>query len=117
PYPILHNGLLLPLWCILVYSFAANQSGAGVGRFLAHPWLILLGEASYGIYILQQPVSGYVKLLLLKVAGISVKGDYPSVALLLCYCVILCGASILSFKWLEFPLRLWLRDRFKRSRT
>ena len=113
PYPIMHNGALLPLWCVLIYCMAAYQAGGGNTRLLAHPLLILLGEASYGIYILQQPVSGYLKLLLIKVAGISIKGDYPSLALLLLYCVILCGASVLSFKWLEIPLRLRLRRRLE----
>lgn len=116
PYPIMHNGLLIPLWCVLIYGLAVYQDGGGrYVRLLAHPWFLLLGEASYGVYILQQPVSGWVKLLLLKVRGISIKGDYPSVALLLFYCVILCGVSIFSFKWLELPLRRWLRERLERS--
>jgi peptidoglycan/LPS O-acetylase OafA/YrhL len=115
PYPIMHNGLLLPLWCILIYSVAAYQDSGGYVRLLAHPGLILLGEASYGIYILQQPVSGWVKLLLLKIGGVNIKGDYPSVALLLFYCLILCGASILSFRRLELPLRPWLREKLEKS--
>jgi peptidoglycan/LPS O-acetylase OafA/YrhL len=55
PRPLLANGLLVPLFAILIYSLA--EGGGLLARLLSLPTLVLLGEANYGIYILQIPVS------------------------------------------------------------
>lgn len=54
PYPLLHNGLLAPLFALLIYGLA-DGSGA-LARALGSSWLVLLGEASYALYILHIPL-------------------------------------------------------------
>src|SRR5690606_13747647 len=55
PYPLFHNGLLVPLFLILVYCLAAPP--AIIGAVLGSRLFVILGEASYPIYILQHPIS------------------------------------------------------------
>jgi peptidoglycan/LPS O-acetylase OafA/YrhL len=109
PYPVVHNGFLLPLWCTVVYFLASSVAAS---RLLAARWLIVLGEASYGIYILQQPVSSWFKLAILGVTGQKLEGDYPSLWYLLAYCFLLVLVSVLSYYHIEMPLRAWMRNQY-----
>ncbi len=112
PYPILHNALFLPLWCLLVYSLAGSRI---LCRALGCGWLIVLGEISYGMYILQQPVSQWFKLFMLKVGHLTIQGDYPDLGMFLTYSVVLTVASYASYKWLETPLRRVIRRHKPRA--
>ncbi len=49
PYPVMHSGLLGPAFALLIYGFSTQ---AGSFRFLHSRSLILLGEASYSLYLL-----------------------------------------------------------------
>ena len=53
PYVLLHNGLLVPLQCALILGFTGKH---WLARFLSHPWLMLLGEASYSFYLIHMIV-------------------------------------------------------------
>ena len=53
----LHNGLLAPLFALLIVSIASNNSA-----FLSLRPIVFLGEISYGIYILQEPLHRYFVL-------------------------------------------------------
>ncbi len=115
PYPVVHNGLLLPLWCAFIMALAAPVP---VGDWLwKAPWMMVLGEASYGIYILQQPVSNWLKLAVLKATGQRLQGDYPSLPWLAAYCVILIVVSVASFYLIEHPSRAWIRRKLSRPTT
>jgi peptidoglycan/LPS O-acetylase OafA/YrhL len=111
PYPLLHNGGFLPLWCLLVYTLASSGL---VARSRGFSLLVVLGEISYGMYILQQPISNYVKLALLKIAHIPVKGDYGNIGLLLVYISVLVLVSYVSYYWFETPARAWIRATDRR---
>ena len=58
PRVLLGNGLLAPAWGVFIYALACGRPGP-IHRLLSLPLLVLLGEASYGIYILQAPVAEY----------------------------------------------------------
>jgi peptidoglycan/LPS O-acetylase OafA/YrhL len=60
PHPLFHDGLLAPLFALLLYGLA---SGRFFTRLFAARPFVVLGEASFAIYILQFPVSGLLKLL------------------------------------------------------
>ncbi len=51
-----NNGLLAPLFLALIVLLASNQGVTQ--KLLSLPVLLLLGEASYSLYILQRPVYG-----------------------------------------------------------
>jgi peptidoglycan/LPS O-acetylase OafA/YrhL len=58
PYPLLHNGLLLPVVALVAYSFAA---GVGpVSRWLEYKPFQQLGETSFCMYILHNPIFEYL---------------------------------------------------------
>ena len=49
PYPLLHNGVLAPAFAAIIYGIALRP---GWARFMEVPPLILLGDASYSLYLL-----------------------------------------------------------------
>jgi peptidoglycan/LPS O-acetylase OafA/YrhL len=49
PYPLLHNGLLAPAFAAIIYGIALRPAWA---RLMETRTLILLGDASYSLYLL-----------------------------------------------------------------
>ncbi len=92
PHPILSTGLT-PLFALLIFSLASGEGY--LAKFLSLPLLILLGEASYGIYILQIPVS-YVLHTLPPIYEWKMFGLYSFTLIAL---------SLFSLKYVEAPLR------------
>lgn len=91
--------LLIPLFALLIYALA---SGPGMlSGFLSLPFLVLLGEASYALYILQVPIMKAVFRVL---------GNNGRTFLLAI--VILTGSSIASYQYFETPVRKWIRNRW-----
>jgi peptidoglycan/LPS O-acetylase OafA/YrhL len=54
PYPVFHNGLLAPLFALLILSLAAGRGP--LASLLATRPLVALGDASYSLYVLQVPL-------------------------------------------------------------
>jgi len=97
------NGLLAPafLWFIFLL---ANHKGT-ISKILSYSGLVLLGEASYSLYILQKPVHGiYDKIIVPRIHLSEGVHFYIFLALLIII-------SILSFKYFETPLRKYLRSK------
>jgi peptidoglycan/LPS O-acetylase OafA/YrhL len=105
PYPLLHNGLLTPLFGLLVYSLADGRSW--LSRLLALPPLLLLGEASYGVYILQDPVLQWTKQAMVRLSGDAGAGSTQLAALV--FLGLLLAISVAAFFWVETPARGLLR--------
>jgi peptidoglycan/LPS O-acetylase OafA/YrhL len=97
PHPLLANGLLAPLFALLIVSLA--QAKGPLAWFLALPFMVTLGEASYGIYILQIPLA----LL------INRPPPYHSIKILCLYCALLTLCSVISWRFVESPLRKNIR--------
>jgi peptidoglycan/LPS O-acetylase OafA/YrhL len=98
------GALLLILGC-------ANISGR-IGRFLSLPFLVLLGHASYALYLFHDPALRYLKVVLNREGIVFSPAAGVGVALLV-FCL-LTGASIACFKLYENPARLNLRSLLKR---
>jgi len=98
----LDDGLLAPLFLIIILTLAMDTSR--LSQILSHSWLVLLGDASYALYILHIPIRWLTEKYL-AVANISV--DYNLVYCL--YVLAVIGISILVFKYVERPARDWLR--------
>lgn len=99
PYPLLHNGLLAPLFALLIFG-VAHARGGGRSLLSSAP-LVLLGNASYGVYILQRPVRGWSQI----VFGTT----ETTVAMAAVYVVALVAISIVAYWLIETPARRYLR--------
>lgn len=100
PHSFLANGLMVPLFAALLLGLATRRTM--LSAFLSQPPLVVLGEASYGLYILQIPVSYLVGM------------PPPSHSFLQfgIYLMALIAASLLSWRFVENPCRAYLRSRF-----
>jgi peptidoglycan/LPS O-acetylase OafA/YrhL len=89
-------GILSPIWAVLLIYLALDKSLLAV--CLSAPPIVLLGEASYAVYLYQTPVRRALDTLPFSsmVTGALAFG-------------VLIIASILSFIWFERPVRAMLR--------
>src|SRR5262249_46456835 len=111
PYAFLHNGLLDIFFAVLIYGLARGASLGGrlhILRMLSLPVFVLLGEASYAIYILHVPLRNWMYRILDWIHP----GVQPSLPLLLVYTLFTLAISILVFKVIEEPARRLIRRRF-----
>lgn len=100
--------LAIPL-SVLIYEFAAADSL--LARLLGSKSLLLLGGASYAIYLLQEPVRSWAHFAVtgstdLRTAKSGIDSFLSP--------IILIGFSIAVFLFWEEPMRKWLRSWFKR---
>ena len=97
-----------PLFAALVFTVASSPSPQG-GILAAAP-LVLLGEASYALYMLHGPLHGYMLAALHRV--------FPSASawmVFIVYVITALAFAVASFLLLERPMRVWLRARFSSS--
>jgi peptidoglycan/LPS O-acetylase OafA/YrhL len=93
PMLLLHDGLLFPIFGCIILGLASGNNL--ITQALSLPFLVLLGEASYALYLLHIPIWHW--MIQLDLARYT--STYP---LYLAMCIIL---SIFSFYKLEVPLR------------
>ena len=103
PYPLFHNGLLMPVYLCIILGFAL--SGGLVARWLSTPAAVFLGNASYSMYILHVPIYGWLsilwrRLLLQETSGPVWQAVYISSVVATC---------ALAFKFVEEPMHYWLK--------
>jgi peptidoglycan/LPS O-acetylase OafA/YrhL len=94
----LEVSLLAPLFALVI--FALGSGALPTFEWLNGPVPVLLGRASYAVYILHQPF----KTLFLAIAK-RVGLDSPSAGLLIAYLIVLELTCIGLFHWFEDPLR------------
>lgn len=107
PYVLLHNSLLTPLFALLVFGLATGRSG--LARLLSRPTMVRLGEASYALYLLHQPIWWWMTT----VAGVNALDRQPD-RFFLGYCGITLAASVLIYEVVERPARRAIRSAFLR---
>lgn len=111
PPPLfLYTTLLTPAFATLVYALAMMGSGPPVGRALSGSALVLLGRASYAMYILHLPILFAMQ----KVAADS-RLDFRSIPFLLAYTAVVIAASLVTLRVVEEPMRVALRRRLAGS--
>jgi peptidoglycan/LPS O-acetylase OafA/YrhL len=104
-YATLHNGLLDPLFAVLIVCLA--QGRGALARLLALPALVTLGEASYGLYLLHSAVWTWL------IHAVPPPWGSPAMSLyIVCYAGVAVSASLLSLRLLEQPARRAIRRRW-----
>lgn len=98
----LTNGVLSPLFGIFIIFLSLDKSI--ISKIMQHRVLILLGEASYGIYILQEPISQIYYY------QFAVRTNWSDAAHFYILIGLLISISVVTLKWIETPARVWLRQ-------
>ncbi len=119
PPVLLHNGLLLPFFGMLIYGLAKGglEKGKSPASWLASRPMVLLGEASYGMYLLQYPVWWAVLWLSRNyrledyVTDIHTSRALSDPKVFCAGVIVLIGLSVLTLRYIETPARRWLRSR------
>ncbi|MHB1021855.1 MAG: acyltransferase family protein [Acidobacteriaceae bacterium] len=105
PYILLHNGLLMPLYAMVILGLAGEHFIASIFAFGP---LVLLGEASYSLYILHFNLWELIhQYKLLDIVHLGQFDPWLSYVLLIL-------AAVAAYKWVELPGRrfiLWLSVR------
>lgn len=107
PNPVIkyhHNGLFVPMFVAFLWGLGAAPDLI-LSRIFRWAPLVLLGEASYSIYILQMPV------WLLWVPLAHRFALSPNTLFWLFYAVLVL-VSIICFKWIEAPLREQIKNSY-----
>jgi peptidoglycan/LPS O-acetylase OafA/YrhL len=98
-----NNGILVPIYFVLIPLIVSNEI---FNRLIGNKFFILLGKASYSLYIFQYPVW----LIFLKIGylkEVMSKGE-----LFVLYIIVLILFSLISFVLLERPIEKKLRSYF-----
>ena len=91
-------------FAILVYELALGQSM--LGKILSTPLMVLLGSASYSVYLLQFPVRSWTRVIFSHFPGGLARVGSPLTPLVLVL------FSVFVFKFWEEPCRKTLRSWF-----
>jgi peptidoglycan/LPS O-acetylase OafA/YrhL len=111
----LHDGALLIPFGLIIYGMAGREGISG--RSNVPKWLILLGDASYGIYILQFPVFQWTKAVLIRLPlHLDLSGQTNGTAMV-AYACFLSGVCVLIYRYFELPAREAIRVFGHRRRT
>jgi len=97
PYPLVHNGLLLPVHALVILGLALD--GGILARLLSGRWLVFLGNASYSLYIIHLPILLGVNMIASRLFSIKLGG----VGCMAIYVVAVVCLSAIVFKFIEEP--------------
>jgi peptidoglycan/LPS O-acetylase OafA/YrhL len=92
-------GIFIVPFSALILAVASGRTFLSV--LLRQPWMVLLGEASYALYIIHWSVTTFLRLGWLGAAGT------PAVHLLFLLGTV--AASVLCYRFIEVPWRRRLR--------
>ena len=93
-----YSGFILP-FTGLILAIAGGPTWFSAA--LEHPWPVLLGEASYSLYIIHWPVISFLALGWL--------GAQRTPLVHAAFLLATVGASVACYRWVELPCRAWLR--------
>jgi peptidoglycan/LPS O-acetylase OafA/YrhL len=97
--PFLCDGMLAPIFAAVIWAF--SHSDWWPARLLSPQWLVVLGEASFGLYLFHIPVYHFFEWM----------GWIHITALFPVYLGSAIGLSLASFYWFETPARKWILRR------
>ena len=106
---IVQEGLLLPAFGMTLFGLALG--GGPIAWLLSRRPLVLLGEASYALYILQMPVAMFVQSVARRLSGRDLLAT-PVAAFAVVAMVV---ASLVTHKRFELPARRAIREHIDRD--
>lgn len=106
----IEGGLLAPLFCLWVWQLARGRGL--LQRWLSGPRLVLLGEASFGLYIIQEPAMMWTTSLLKRVPGVMAHWSW----LFWGWALLLVACSLALHRFVEMPARSALLARLAGKR-
>lgn len=100
------------LMALIIASVSMGNSQ--FNRVLSHPWLVYLGKISYSIYMVHWLIFTFIKVVGRQMFDTDIKyitslSSLTSISLICIVLVLL--ASIISFHFIEEPLRKWLPSK------
>lgn len=105
PFPLFHEGLLIPAWCGLIFGLAHSESR--VAGLLSWQTLQVLGAASYAMYILHVRIIRYLRTAS---RGVGFElGDWSGEFIVMPLIVIVC--SLFMWRYFEEPMRRIILQR------
>lgn len=111
PIPI-HNGLFAPIYVLIITGLIYSKNIST--KLFSSKWAIILGEISYGFYILQYPsliitkyINDKIDMALFNVVENSFFAHF----------VVLLVLSFLSYYLIEKPIKRWVYKRNKTKKT
>jgi peptidoglycan/LPS O-acetylase OafA/YrhL len=107
PYIIIHNGLLAPLYAVFIFALAGDRGF--IASFLSSKAMVLLGEASFSLYLFHLPFARYMH----RFGGI-IGVDVESLLYVIPVGIIAVACSIVLLKFVEEPARIVVRNRLKK---
>ena len=100
PLTLMQHSALFPIYAAIILAFASGN--ALIEKIFAVPLLVLLGEASFALYLLHIPVAAVLRVPL----------ERQPILMPFVFFGICVGLSIVSFHFLETPARRWIIRRF-----
>ena len=96
------DSVFIPLFLAIILTLAFENSW--LSQIMKHPWLVLLGDASYAVYILHIPIR-FLFMRIIDLTGNKVTLDSTFII----YVAFTVVFSVLTFVYIERPIRDWLR--------
>ncbi|QHS51936.1 acyltransferase [Edaphobacter sp. 12200R-103] len=93
---LLLHGILAPLYGLAILAFASGN--LFINRAFSASWLVVLGEASYALYLIHYPIHSILR-------GSIERYGLPMFAVFLAGTI---GLSVASYYLLEIPARRWI---------
>jgi peptidoglycan/LPS O-acetylase OafA/YrhL len=97
------HGLLAPMYMAGIWSLSTTSTA--VTRWFSGKWMVALGNGSYAMYLVHNPI-----------LDVFVRHRWISLWMYPLFFALCVGFSLLSFPYVETPIRLWLIARFDARR-
>jgi peptidoglycan/LPS O-acetylase OafA/YrhL len=106
PYPLMHDGLMMPLFALAVLGLAGHNL---IARFFGFFPFVAVGQASYCLYILHFNMWNLIHdSHVLDRLGLARFDPWLSYALLVL-------GAVLAMKFIERPAQRWIKNNFLRA--
>jgi peptidoglycan/LPS O-acetylase OafA/YrhL len=105
PDGMISNGLLMPFLGLVLFGLAYSKS-----KMFGHPLFVLLGDASYSVYLLHIPLWTWMQRTDFHLTHIQT--STPKIFFVLYLTSLIC-ISLLSLKFIETPARRLIRDQLQ----